>query len=83
MSAGDAHCSDHLLEREGREATNCPFGWALPQAGWGQCWLPWALLTASASPPPCRYIERKAFLERVDHRQFEIERNIRLSRMKP
>lgn len=33
--------------------------------------------------PPCRYIERKAFLERVDHRQFEIERDIRLSRMKP
>lgn len=30
-----------------------------------------------------RYIERKAFLERVDHRQFEIERDIRLSRMKP
>ncbi|KAM6118191.1 craniofacial development protein 1 [Pterocles gutturalis] len=29
------------------------------------------------------YIERKAFLERVDHRQFEIERDIRLSRMKP
>ncbi|NXA41642.1 CFDP1 protein, partial [Eudromia elegans] len=29
------------------------------------------------------YIERKAFLERVDHRQFEIERDMRLSRMKP
>lgn len=29
------------------------------------------------------YIERKAFLERVDHRQFEIEREIRLSKMKP
>ncbi|XP_026712768.1 craniofacial development protein 1 [Athene cunicularia] len=29
------------------------------------------------------YIERKAFLERVDHRQFEIERDIRLSSMKP
>ncbi|KFQ52092.1 Craniofacial development protein 1, partial [Nestor notabilis] len=29
------------------------------------------------------YIERKAFLERVDHRQFEIERDLRLSRMKP
>ncbi|XP_009078135.1 PREDICTED: craniofacial development protein 1, partial [Acanthisitta chloris] len=29
------------------------------------------------------YIEKKAFLERVDHRQFEIERDIRLSRMKP
>ncbi|XP_025055530.1 craniofacial development protein 1 [Alligator sinensis] len=29
------------------------------------------------------YIERKAFLDRVDHRQFEIERDIRLSRMKP
>ncbi|XP_014347750.1 craniofacial development protein 1 [Latimeria chalumnae] len=28
------------------------------------------------------YIERKAFLERVDHRQFEIERSIRLSNMK-
>lgn len=43
----------------------------------------WALLRASASLSPCRYIERKAFLERVDHRQFEIERDIRLSRMKP
>ncbi|XP_015263745.1 PREDICTED: craniofacial development protein 1 [Gekko japonicus] len=29
------------------------------------------------------YLERKAFLERVDHRQFEIERDIRLSTMKP
>lgn len=29
------------------------------------------------------YIERKAFLERVDHRQFEIERDLRLSKMKP
>uniref|UniRef100_A0A8D0GZK6 Craniofacial development protein 1 n=1 Tax=Sphenodon punctatus TaxID=8508 RepID=A0A8D0GZK6_SPHPU len=29
------------------------------------------------------YLERKAFLERVDHRQFEIERDIRLSKMKP
>lgn len=29
------------------------------------------------------YIERKAFLDRVDHRQFEIEREIRLSKMKP
>ncbi|XP_066493165.1 craniofacial development protein 1 [Tiliqua scincoides] len=29
------------------------------------------------------YLERKAFLERVDHRQFEIERNVRLSSMKP
>ncbi|KFO73403.1 Craniofacial development protein 1, partial [Cuculus canorus] len=29
------------------------------------------------------YIERKAFLDRVDHRQFEIERDLRLSRMKP
>ncbi|XP_067386248.1 craniofacial development protein 1 isoform X2 [Emydura macquarii macquarii] len=29
------------------------------------------------------YIDRKAFLERVDHRQFEIERSIRLSKMKP
>lgn len=51
--------------------------------GWQQHWLLRALLTASASLPPCRYIERKAFLERVDHRQFEIERDIRLSRMKP
>lgn len=30
-----------------------------------------------------RYIERKAFLDRVDHRQFEIERDLRLSKMKP
>ncbi|XP_043351291.1 craniofacial development protein 1 isoform X1 [Dermochelys coriacea] len=30
-----------------------------------------------------RYIDRKAFLERVDHRQFEIERDIRLSKTKP
>ena len=29
------------------------------------------------------YIERKAFLDRVDHRQFEIERGLRLSKMKP
>ncbi|XP_016052150.1 PREDICTED: craniofacial development protein 1 [Miniopterus natalensis] len=29
------------------------------------------------------YIERKAFLDRVDHRQFEIERDLRLSKMKP
>ncbi|XP_077787941.1 craniofacial development protein 1 isoform X2 [Podarcis muralis] len=29
------------------------------------------------------YLERKAFLERVDHRQFEHEREIRLSNMKP
>ncbi|KAM9068138.1 craniofacial development protein 1 [Sarcophilus harrisii] len=29
------------------------------------------------------YIERKAFMERVDHRQFEIERDLRLSKMKP
>ncbi|XP_072403530.1 craniofacial development protein 1 isoform X3 [Chiloscyllium punctatum] len=29
------------------------------------------------------YIERKAFLDRVDHRQFELERDIRLSNMKP
>ncbi|KAJ7312119.1 hypothetical protein JRQ81_006460 [Phrynocephalus forsythii] len=29
------------------------------------------------------YLERKAFLERVDHRQFELERDIRLSNMKP
>lgn len=33
--------------------------------------------------PSSRYIERKAFLERVDHRQFEIERDLRLSKMKP
>ncbi|XP_033013325.1 craniofacial development protein 1 [Lacerta agilis] len=29
------------------------------------------------------YLERKAFLERVDHRQFEHERDIRMSNMKP
>ncbi|XP_074864467.1 craniofacial development protein 1 isoform X6 [Carettochelys insculpta] len=29
------------------------------------------------------YIDRKAFLGRVDHRQFEIERDLRLSKMKP
>lgn len=29
------------------------------------------------------YIERKAFLERVDYRQFELEREIRLKNMKP
>ncbi|XP_025716310.1 craniofacial development protein 1 isoform X1 [Callorhinus ursinus] len=29
------------------------------------------------------YIERKAFLDRVDHRQFELERDLRLSKMKP
>nr|XP_035943916.1 craniofacial development protein 1-like [Halichoerus grypus] len=29
------------------------------------------------------YIERKAFLDRVDHRQFGIERDLRLSKMKP
>ncbi|XP_024595978.1 LOW QUALITY PROTEIN: craniofacial development protein 1-like [Neophocaena asiaeorientalis asiaeorientalis] len=29
------------------------------------------------------FIERKAFLDRVDHRQFEIERDLRLSKMKP
>ncbi|XP_078256484.1 craniofacial development protein 1 [Rhinoraja longicauda] len=29
------------------------------------------------------YIERKAFLNRVDHRQFELERDVRLSNMKP
>ncbi|KAG7468657.1 hypothetical protein MATL_G00145440 [Megalops atlanticus] len=28
------------------------------------------------------YIERKNFLERVDHRQFELEKNLRLSNMK-
>ncbi|XP_068943784.1 craniofacial development protein 1 isoform X3 [Petaurus breviceps papuanus] len=36
-----------------------------------------------ALPTGSGYIERKAFLERVDHRQFEIERDLRLSRMKP
>ncbi|XP_037671600.1 craniofacial development protein 1 isoform X2 [Choloepus didactylus] len=36
------------------------------------------------SPPAgSGYIERKAFLDRVDHRQFEIERDLRLSKMKP
>ncbi|XP_075693667.1 craniofacial development protein 1 isoform X2 [Rhinoderma darwinii] len=43
------------------------------------------------SPAPSRtdtaassgYIERKAFLERVDYRQFELEREIRLKNMKP
>ncbi|XP_060041144.1 craniofacial development protein 1 isoform X2 [Erinaceus europaeus] len=34
-------------------------------------------------PAGSGYIERKAFLERVDHRQFEIERDLRLSKMKP
>ena len=29
------------------------------------------------------YVEGKAFLDRVDHRQFEIERDLRLSKMKP
>ncbi|ETE60671.1 Craniofacial development protein 1, partial [Ophiophagus hannah] len=29
------------------------------------------------------YLERRAFLERVDYRQFEHERDIRLSNMKP
>ncbi|PIO39850.1 hypothetical protein AB205_0191440 [Aquarana catesbeiana] len=29
------------------------------------------------------YIERKSFLERVDYRQFELEREIRLKNMKP
>ena len=29
------------------------------------------------------YIEGKAFLDRLDHRQFEIERDLRLSEMKP
>lgn len=28
------------------------------------------------------YVERKNFLERVDHRQFELEKNVRLSNMK-
>ncbi|XP_059986488.1 craniofacial development protein 1 isoform X4 [Lagenorhynchus albirostris] len=34
-------------------------------------------------PAGSGYIERKAFLDRVDHRQFEIERDLRLSKMKP
>lgn len=58
-----------------------PFRCGLPQAG-GHT----GCHRHSSHPlplPPCRYIERKAFLERVDHRQFEIERDIRLSRMKP
>lgn len=29
------------------------------------------------------YVERKNFLERVDHRQFELEKSVRLSNMKP
>ncbi|KTG03690.1 hypothetical protein cypCar_00030239, partial [Cyprinus carpio] len=28
------------------------------------------------------YVERKNFLERVDHRQFELEKSVRLSNMK-
>eukprot|EP00066_Takifugu_rubripes_P030579 XP_011619845.1 PREDICTED: craniofacial development protein 1-like [Takifugu rubripes] len=28
------------------------------------------------------YVERKNFLERVDHRQFELEKAVRLSNMK-
>lgn len=58
-----------------------PFGWALPRAGdnIGCC----RHHLQPVPLPPCRYIERKAFLERVDHRQFEIERDLRLSRMKP
>ncbi|MCJ8733380.1 hypothetical protein PDJAM_G00222610 [Pangasius djambal] len=28
------------------------------------------------------YVERKNFLERVDQRQFELEKNVRLSNMK-
>ncbi|MGH0177554.1 UNVERIFIED_CONTAM: hypothetical protein FKN15_075426 [Acipenser sinensis] len=28
------------------------------------------------------YVERKAFLERVDHRRFELEKSLRLSNMK-
>lgn len=47
-----------------------------------RCQAAGAAYSISASLPH-RYIERKAFLERVDHRQFEIERDIRLSRMKP
>lgn len=30
----------------------------------------------------CRYVERKNFLERVDQRQFELEKSVRLSNMK-
>lgn len=30
----------------------------------------------------CRYVERKNFLERVDHRQFELEKSVRLNNMK-
>nr|XP_038934111.1 craniofacial development protein 1-like isoform X2 [Rattus norvegicus] len=51
---------------------------------------PQALVTSAETPLPAgsgikrtRYIERKAFLERMDHRQFEIERDLRLSQMKP
>lgn len=58
-----------------------PFRWSLPQAGGSA-----GCYRHCLQPPPLsprRYIERKAFLERVDHRQFEIERDIRLSRMKP
>ncbi|XP_075392311.1 craniofacial development protein 1 isoform X2 [Tenrec ecaudatus] len=44
-------------------------------------------VNSPSSPPSLPagsgYIERKAFLDRVDHRQFEIERDIRLSKMKP
>ncbi|TEA24968.1 hypothetical protein DBR06_SOUSAS18410030, partial [Sousa chinensis] len=29
------------------------------------------------------YVEGKAFLDQVDHRQFEIERDLRLSKMQP
>ncbi|XP_044049643.1 craniofacial development protein 1 isoform X3 [Siniperca chuatsi] len=40
---------------------------------------------SSPSRPPLpgpRYVERKNFLERVDHRQFELEKAVRLSNMK-
>jgi len=30
----------------------------------------------------CRYVERKHFLERVDHRQFELEKSVRMNNMK-
>ena len=59
--------------------------WALPHGergcclggifSYSVCWR--------ASLFSSRYIERKAFLDRVDHRQFEIERDLRLSKMKP
>ena len=74
LASADAWCT----EREGGGShpfpLPVPLGHLVPVTG--------AANTTSASAPH-RYIERKAFLERVDHRQFEIERDIRLSRMKP